>query len=219
MARTGASKRPEARKTRYRQRAQRRRWYWWAGAAAVLIAIVAGAVVFTQRRRGGGASATTLPALTPQGGHGQPVDGIRCETEQLAYHIHAHLALIVDGEPVAVPAGIGIAPLGGNSGSSFVSARCLYWLHTHDGSGVIHVESPAGATYTLGQFFAVWGEPLTGSNVAGFAVTSGEPMHVFVDGKPYDGGPGDIPLRAHGLITLEIGKQEPSPGFTFPPGL
>lgn len=61
-------------------------------------------------------------------------------------HIHQHLDLYVDGRKVPVPAGIGIHP-----------AVEFAPLHTHDASGVIHVESPTVRTYTLGQFFAVWG--------------------------------------------------------------
>jgi len=46
------------------------------------------------------------PASTTQTG---AVDGIQCGAiEQLAYHIHAHLAVYVNGTPRTLPAGIGI---------------------------------------------------------------------------------------------------------------
>jgi hypothetical protein len=166
------------------------------------------------------ASTTILPPLTPQGGNGQPVDGVQClSTEQLAYHIHAHLTLIVDGANVYVPAGIGITPPRQVENGFVVGGTCFYWLHTHDLSGVIHIESPTSQLYTLGQFFAIWGEPLSTTQVATFPVTDAEPLHIFVNGNSYSGDPTQIQLDAHTQIVLEIGKQVPPPPFTFPPGL
>ncbi len=165
-------------------------------------------------------STVILPPLTTQGGNGQPVDGVQClSTEQLAYHIHAHLSLLVDGASVYIPAGIGITPPRDVQNGFVVSGSCFYWLHTHDLTGVIHIESPTSQIYTLGQFFAIWGQPLTTSQVATFPVTDAEPLHVFVNGSDYSGDPAQIQLDAHTLITLEIGKQVPPPPFTFPPGL
>lgn len=165
-------------------------------------------------------AAVTLPPLTDQGGAGQVIDGIACQTsEQLAYHIHAHLALIVDGTLVPIPAGIGIAPPRTLQGNFVAGGRCIYWLHTHDTSGVLHIESPTTTTYTLGQFFAVWGEPITASQIATFSVTDQEPLHIFVDRNPYSGPPDQVPLTPHALITLEIGREAPPPDFQFPPGL
>src|SRR5262249_10554655 len=58
------------------------------------------------------APALALPASPALG---QSVDGIRCErSEQVRYHIHAHLTLFVNGKARQVPYGIGISPpLGG----------------------------------------------------------------------------------------------------------
>src|SRR5262245_14575940 len=63
----------------------------------------------------------------------------------LALHLHPHLTILVNGSPVTVPAGIGIKAAGDLP------------LHTHDASGTIHVESPGARTFTLADFFAVWG--------------------------------------------------------------
>src|SRR5437867_1809353 len=39
-----------------------------------------------------------------------PVDGIYCaQGEQLAFHIHAHLTMYINGQPVQLPQGVGIA--------------------------------------------------------------------------------------------------------------
>jgi hypothetical protein len=165
-------------------------------------------------------STVILPPLTPQGGNGQPVDGVQClATEQLAYHIHAHLSLLVDGASVYIPAGIGITPPRQVENGFVVGGSCFYWLHTPDVTGVIHIESPTSQLYTLGQFFAIWGEPISTSQVATFPVTDAEPLHVFVNGNPYSGDPAQIQLDAHTLVTLEVGTQVPPPPFTFPSGL
>ena len=38
-----------------------------------------------------------------------------------------------------------------------VGGSCFAWLHTHAADGVVHIESPTKRTYTLGNFFDVWG--------------------------------------------------------------
>jgi hypothetical protein len=157
------------------------------------------------------------PGDTPKGGNGQPVDGIEGSSrEMLAVHIHAHLSLFLDGQQIAIPYGVGIVrPFQVQNG--FVGiASGLYWLHTHDATGIIHVESPDNRTYTLGNFFDIWGEPLTTRNVAGL---DGE-VHTFVDGRPHPGNPRDIVLTAHEQITLEVGDPVVAPPvYVFPDGL
>lgn len=97
----------------------------------------------------------------------------------LKTHFHAHLAIYYKGEQIAVPRGIGIiAPLRIDRG--FVSGgKGFYWLHTHDASGILHVESPNDRVYTLGNFFDVWGQPLAADNVAGLRGA----LRVYVNGK------------------------------------
>ncbi len=138
-----------------------------------------------------------------------PVDGIPCElTERLLYHVHAHLAIIANGQPVAVPANIGIP------------GRCIYWLHTHDTTGVIHIEAPAPRAFDLGTFFDIWRQPLTASQVLDFTADAGHSLQFFVDGQPYSGDPRQIQLGAHTLVTIEYGPPFAAPPpFTFPPGL
>ncbi|MDQ2680569.1 MAG: hypothetical protein M3Y21_06065 [Candidatus Eremiobacteraeota bacterium] len=150
--------------------------------------------------------AAFAPGDTPDGGNGNPVDGIKCQaTEQVALHIHAHLALYDHGVQREVPRFIGFAS----------KSNCLYWLHTHDPSGIIHVESPEFRDFTLGNFFHIWGEPLTSSQVAGFK----GPITAYINGSKYTGALSDIPLTAHQLITLEVGAPTvPPPNYTFPEG-
>jgi hypothetical protein len=136
---------------------------------------------------------------------GQTVDGIQCNAnEQVAYHIHTHLSVYVNGALRPIPAGIGIVTpvVQQTANGAFDSAsQCYYWLHVHAQDGVIHVESPTTATYTLGQFFAIWKQPLTANQVG---PNTGN-LTTFVNGVRYTGNPAGIPLRSHEDIQIDVG--------------
>jgi hypothetical protein len=157
------------------------------------------------------------PGDTINGGNGQTIDGIDGSSrEMLNVHIHAHLSIFFKGEQVAVPYGIGIVkPFQVENG--FVGmGKGIYWLHTHDATGIIHVESPDARPYTLGQFFDIWGQKLTTTMVGTLKGT----VRAFVDGAPRAGDPRQIPLTAHGQITLEVGEPVVTPPmYVFPSGL
>jgi hypothetical protein len=135
---------------------------------------------------------------------GQTIDGVQCGAEQLVYHIHAHLTVYANGAMRPVPGGIGqVGPQASGSGNSaFYGAQvCYYTLHTHAADGVIHVEAPTETTYTLGQFFALWGQTLSSSQVGPAKGT----VTAYLNGKPYTGDPTSIPLTAHADIQLDVG--------------
>jgi hypothetical protein len=152
---------------------------------------------------------------------GQRVDGIVCQTsEQVLFHIHAHLVIVVRGVAQQVPPGIGIAPpyqVASTPQGAFVAgASCFMWLHTHAADGIIHTESPIARTYTLGEFFDIWGQPLGRRQVG--------PAHgrvrALFDGRVFTGNPRAIPLLAHAQIELEVGRPLLAPErITFPAGL
>jgi hypothetical protein len=136
---------------------------------------------------------------------GQTIDGIQCNAaEQVAYHIHAHLTVYVDGALRPIPAGVGIVtPVAQQTanGAFYGATRCYYWLHVHAQDGVIHVESPNRNSYTLGQFFAIWKQPLTTTQI-GPATGA---LTVFVNGTRYTGNPADIALTPHEDIQVDVG--------------
>jgi hypothetical protein len=137
------------------------------------------------------------------------VDGIQCKpSEQLVYHIHAHLAVFNNGRQYAVPGGIGI-PGSQDEQSQYgpvaVGGQCYFWLHTHTSDGVIHIESPLRAIFTLGDFFDVWRQPLTDDRIASL---HGK-VSAFVNGKPWHKSVRAIPLLPHADIQLEIGAPIP----------
>ena len=157
------------------------------------------------------------PGATAKGGNGQPVDGIEAlSREMLKTHFHSHLSLFYRGEQIAIPYGIGIVgPFVVRDG--FVgSGSAIYWIHTHDATGIIHVESPDNRPYTLGNFFDIWGQPLARGNVAGL---KGK-LRAYVNGKPYAGNPRGIRLGEHAQITLVVGEPVVTPPtYVFPEGL
>src|SRR5712692_5827843 len=125
---------------------------------------------------------------------GQSVDGIKCEShEQVLFHIHAHLTIFVKGKARQVPYGIGIGPPHGAentpNGAFVTSGSCFSWLHTHAADGIIHIESPGTRTYTLGDFFDVWHQPLSANRVG---PVRGH-VTAFFNGRSYKGNPRGIP--------------------------
>jgi len=162
------------------------------------------------------------PALasTATGATGQPVDGISCQTsEQTLFHIHAHLTIFVNGAARQVPAGIGIPGAQATQspqGPFIETGTCFYWLHTHASDGIIHIESPVERTYTLGNFFDIWGQPL-GPDQVGPA--QGHVTAIY-NGQVWQGNPRDIPLNAQAQIQLQVGTPLVTPEqITFPNGL
>jgi hypothetical protein len=137
------------------------------------------------------------------------VNGITCgPTEQLVYHIHARLSVFKSGQSYLLPAGVGIPgskAVDTNQGPIASGGSCIYWLHTHTTDGVIHIESPSKAIYTLGDFFDIWQQPLSGTQVG----TLHGPITAFVNGKPWKKSPRDIKLLPHEDIQLEIGQPAP----------
>jgi len=132
---------------------------------------------------------------------------MRCQgSEQVLFHIHARLTIFVDGRSRKVPYGIGIAAPQRVAitprGAFVVGGACFAWLHTHAADGIVHIESPVQRTFTLGNFFDVWKQPLSATRVG----HAKETVTAFVDGKAWHGSPRSIPLNAHARIQLEVGR-------------
>jgi hypothetical protein len=135
-------------------------------------------------------------------GPGAPVG---CDAAaQVAIHYHAHLDLFRNGRRIPVPAGVG------------TTAKCVYWLHTNQASGIVHVAAPASAgsrLFTLGDFLTVWGQPPPSAQAGILQIGSGQQLKVWQDGRPFTGGPAPLVLRPHTQVVVELG-----PPFVAPPG-
>jgi hypothetical protein len=133
--------------------------------------------------------------------------------EGTALHIHVHLDVFVAGRRVVVPAGIGIDPAG----------RFISPVHTHDPTGIIHVESPTIRTFTLGEFFGVWGVRFNNRCLGGYCADGGETLRVYVGGRRI-ADPTGLALAEHQEIVVAFGTrrelQRPIPArYDFPAGL
>lgn len=125
-------------------------------------------------------------------------------SEGAVEHIHAHLDVLVDGEPVPVPAELGIDTKRGT----------ISPLHTHDGSGVIHVESPVKRQFSLGEVFTEWQVNLSADNIGALRAVDGKAVRVFVNGAQQAVNPASIMLGDRDEIAVVYGV--PRPGETIP---
>jgi hypothetical protein len=170
----------------------------------VVVLVVAASVYFFSMKTPGSSSTTTASAQSNNAAY-PPVDNIVCETnEQGNYHVHAHLTLYINGQQVAIPQNIGIAG----------DQSCLYWLHTHDTSGVIHVEAPNQQVFTLGTFFKEWSQVFPQQQYP-VQLSSTDGWKVYVNGKPYTGDFHKIELSAHTLITMAYQSPNVAPDTVY----
>jgi len=170
---------------------------------------------------------------TPAGGHGLPVDStIKCNRNSAIYHVHFFIGIIVNGQHLALPDGTGmhepgndftLEPQGFKNWTE--TSGCYYYLHTHDASGVVHVESPANiaksqwetaTVYTVGNYFDVWGMTLSTTRIGTHsgAVTAYVAQPRVLKTKTvsnttlvrYASNPRTIPIHSHTVVWLEIGS-------------
>ena len=147
--------------------------------------------------------------------------------ETLHFHVHAPLDVFIDGQPVLVPAGIGInindpavqhgqwngdPSYGGIAGCA---QPCISPLHTHDESGVLHTESANSTPNRLGQFFTEWNVPLSATCVGQYCALT-TPIQVYVNGQRYSGNPADISLTDRKEIAVVIGSAPKQIPNSFP---
>ncbi|EQD68963.1 hypothetical protein B2A_00231 [mine drainage metagenome] len=142
-------------------RSRRRRLVAW-GVGIGLVAVVASVLVFA--------------ATTPISGTNEIVT--YCGGEGQAQHYHVLLVINANGAQQHLPydpsqpAAIGyINDPAYTNPNLYCSPGGIHALHTHDGSGIIHAELPSVITTvpTLGDFFTIWGQPLSSTQVWSFS--------------------------------------------------
>jgi hypothetical protein len=141
--------------------------------------------------------------------------GLPYAEEMLTVHYHAHLDVIVDGKRVPVPRYVGFVAKG-------TSVSGLAPLHTHDDSGVIHIENDKPATFLLGQVLVEWGVRFSADCLGSYCTGGGKELAVFVDGKRQTGDSTGIVLTKHEEIAIVYGTPDeltkvPS-SYKFPSG-
>lgn len=114
------------------------------------------------------------------------------------------LSVFVDGEPVGVPANIGIDTTTGYHSP----------LHTHTPDGVIHFEADEPSAFTLGQFFTMWGVEFSAQRLGTFTPQEDAAVHVYVNGSPVD-DPTNYEIRGGDNVVVAYGATGSFP--TEPP--
>ena len=128
-----------------------------------------------------------------------------------------HVEVFAANRVVIVAAGIGAeAPLKFSAGR-LIGARCYGALVTLEATGVVLVRQ--NAELSVADLFRAWGQPLSRSRLGPFHARAGSPVLAFVDGHPWPGAPGAIPLTSRAEIVLEVGPRvPPHSSYTFAPG-
>jgi hypothetical protein len=156
------------------------------------------------------------PALSPRSAAADPIGGLRC-TQARGRRFGVHLELFVDGLDVVIPPGVGVALPQHRHGAYVTGGRCSYPLRTSDPTGVIEVAR--GAAVALGDFFDVWGQPLSERRALGFSAGARRRLAVFVNGQRWRGPVRAVALRRHASIVVELGRHVTRhPVYLFPAG-
>jgi hypothetical protein len=139
--------------------------------------------------------------------------------EGVTVHIHQHLDIVINGRVLrGLPPYIGIHIDEQHPSRSFITE-----IHTHDQSGIIHVESPTVRTFTLGDFFDVWGVRFSSRCLGGYCANGSQKIYVWVNAKRVRTDPREIVLKSHQEIVVAYGtlasvpKPLP-PSYPFPQG-
>jgi hypothetical protein len=192
------------------------------GSVGVVVIAVAAVIVGIGMGSGGGKPSGVIKNVQADGGTALPPWAAPADTanrvaaagltllpsETLDRHDHAHLDIYVDGKSTPLPAYLGIA--GGAQSTGFSS------LHTHDASGVIHIESPKGDRFTLGQVFNEWNVLLSPTQIGGLKTGAGKTLTVYLNGKVYTTDPTKLELKAHQEIAVVYGTAAENAKVTVP---
>lgn len=173
--------------------------------AATVLAGCADATTSTQPRAGSAGSAVPDGQLDDRSQPPWPLPpdvpervadaGLDLGPMGTAEHYHPHLRIVIDGQDVPVPGGIGVDP----------STGAMSALHTHEPDGTLHIEADTvGETFTLGQLFTQWGIKLTSTQIGGVAAKDGHQVTVLSNGSPVDGNPADLRLAPDQQVVLQL---------------
>jgi hypothetical protein len=144
-------------------------------------------------------------------------------TEFVQNHVHAHLDVFVDGNPVTVPAGIGIDTSNPDVASDATGVGlirtcdkpCISPLHTHQTDGVLHTEAKTSRPNNLGEFFTEWDVRLTPECVGEFCKPKTS-IAIYVDGEAYESDPRKIELSDGREIAVVVGTPPDTIPSVFP---
>lgn len=186
-------------------RARRARQIAWIAGLAAL----AGVGAFLLTNRGEPSAPASLPGeLTTEapwpanaGRSAARADALGLPAEGTTMHEHANVKIYVHGTQQTVPMDIGI-----DSATGMIQS-----MHTHDDTGTVHMESSRSRTFTLGEFFGVWGVRLTPSCMGAYCNDQQNEIRVYVDGQQQSGDPREITLDDQGVVVVTYGTEKELP--------
>jgi hypothetical protein len=151
------------------------------------------------------------------GGLGKTIDGMPCvQALSNKFHHHVHVSLFVNGVQLWMPKGSGTdKPIYSKDGWIY-RAKCWYYLHTHDRTGIVHIEPNSSRIFTLKNWFDLMAQPLSTTVVGPYSGSVG----VYINGMLQPGmDPNTVQFSPFEEITLVIGTP-PSwiPAYIFPKG-
>lgn len=94
------------------------------------------------------------------------------------YHMHARLAVYVEGKQVPIPTDIGLKKT-----PAIMSA-----LHTHGTDGVIHMEADRPFEAKISDFFHIWGVKFEASQIGAYKADGDKTVQIYVNGNKVDNG-------------------------------
>ena len=117
------------------------------------------------------------------------------EHANLALHLHPKVQIKINGEDISIPTNIGISPTG------------MKVIHTHEGDGTLHVESPYPHQFYLEDFFTIWGKRFTDKCIFEYCEDASHALEVYVNGEKSNLY-GLIPLYDHDEIRIIYGQED-----------
>lgn len=111
------------------------------------------------------------------------------EHKNLVMHIHPTVEIYIEGEKQIIPANIGISNTG------------MRVIHTHDSSGILHVESPVPHQFFLKDFFTIWEKQFSNSCIFDYCEDETHQLTVLVNGVESTVIE-DVPLMDKDLIQI-----------------
>src|SRR5256712_5766984 len=168
---------------RRRKKYRKRRIPWFFILLGIFVAAIAGGIAYYENQLAG----NPFP-FNCLGG------------ESTTFHIHPYLRIVINGQDVTIPAAIGIVNPQTQNGIAG-GGTCFEPMHTHDASGIIHIESPGNTNYTLSEFFQIWNDTdhfhhsvmingvshpivFSSTDILGFRADSNHRIVLLVDGQP-----------------------------------
>lgn len=110
-------------------------------------------------------------------------------------HYHATLKISYLGEDYPIPANIGLI------------GDCIHPVHTHDYTGLIHVDYPTKYPFTLNDFFTEWGIRFSRYQLSNILITKDTRLVMTVNGHPSTEYENHI-IHEGEVITLSVVKAD-----------